>query len=81
MKSGSVQSLIGAFTFTGIQQRDVHVIVFTKTLFSPIHLSTAKRRFQRFLRHVFGDRFQWICVDGRPNWIKKTPFSNKNGNV
>ena len=80
MKNGSVQSLIGACTFTGLQQRDVHVIVFTKPLFSPIHMSTAKRRFQNFSlskRYAFGDRFQWIRVDGRPNRRKKSPFLSK----
>ena len=80
MKNGSVQSLIGACTFTGLQQRDVDVIVFTKPLFSPIHMSTAKRRFQNFSlskRYAFGDRFQWIRVDGRPNRRKKSPFLSK----
>ena len=30
-------------------------------------------------RCVFGDRFHWIRVDGRPNRKKKPPFPNKNG--
>ena len=56
--------------------------------FPSIHTSTAKRRRQKsllwraFLKtNVFGDRFYRIRVDGRPNWRKKNPFSNKNLHV
>ena len=63
---------------TGIWARNV--IVFTYFRFHPsirIQETEFSKMSSVLKRCVFGDRFQWIHVKGRPNW-KKSPFSNQN---
>ena len=61
---------------------------FSKSFVFTVHTTTGKQDLRMYPHWsafsqscVFGDRRRWISVEGRPNCIKKYPFSNENGLV